>query len=303
MRRRDARNPTTPMPDAESGFPPLVLTFSASDPSGGAGMQADILTLASMGCHPLSVITAITVQDSLGVEAVMAIDADWVADQARCLLEDMPVDAFKIGVLGSVENIAAIAEIVSDYPDVPLILDPVLASGRGDELATEDMTRALRELLLPQTTILTPNSLELRRLAEAEEDDERTLEQYAAKLIETGCEYVLVTGTHENTPQVINTLYGRNGVVRTDSWPRLAGSFHGSGCTLASAIAAMLANGLDLPEAVREAQDYTWQSLKKAYRPGMGQFLPDRLFWARDEADAVDDEPEVTRVIDVRCSH
>ena len=292
------------MADAESGFPPLVLTFAASDPSGGAGMQADLLTLASMGCHPLSVITAITVQDSLGVEAVMAIDADWVADQARCLLEDMPVDAFKIGVLGSVENIAAIAEILSDYPDVPLILDPVLASGRGDELATEDMTRALRELLLPQTTILTPNTLELRRLAEAEEDDERTLEQYAAKLIETGCEYVLVTGTHENTPQVINTLYGRNGVVRTDSWPRLAGSFHGSGCTLAAAIAAMLANGLDLPEAVREAQDYTWQTLKKAYRPGMGQFLPDRLFWAREEeGDVGDDEPEVPRVAAVRGSH
>ena len=125
-----------------------------------------------MGCHPLSVVTAITVQDTLGVEGVLAIDADWVADQARCLLEDMPVDAFKIGVLGSVENIAAIAEIVSDYPDVPLILDPVLASGRGDELATDDMTHAMRELLLPQTTILTPNSLEVRRLADVDDDDE-----------------------------------------------------------------------------------------------------------------------------------
>ncbi len=190
------------MPDTEPGFPPLVLTFAASDPSGGAGMQADLLTLASMGCHPLSVITAITVQDSLGVEGVLAIDADWVADQARCLLEDMPVDAFKIGVLGSVENIAAIAEIVSDYPDVPLILDPVLASGRGDELANDEMTHALRELLLPQTTIVTPNSLEVRRLAEGEDDDERPLDACAARLIETGCEYVLVTGTHENTPQV-----------------------------------------------------------------------------------------------------
>ena len=160
------------MPDTEPGFPPIVLTFAASDPSGGAGMQADLLTLASMGCHPLSVITAITVQDTLGVEGVLAIDADWVADQARCLLEDMPVDAFKIGVLGSVENIAAIAEIVSDYPDVPLILDPVLASGRGDELATDDMMHALRELLLPQTTILTPNSLEVRRLAESDDDEE-----------------------------------------------------------------------------------------------------------------------------------
>ena len=136
-------------------------------------MQADILTLASMGCHPLSVVTAITVQDTRGVEGIQAIDAEWVADQARCLLEDMPVDAFKIGVLGSVENIAAIAEIVSDYPDVPLVLDPVLASGRGDELATDEMTDAMRELLLPQTTILTPNSLEARRLADVDDDDER----------------------------------------------------------------------------------------------------------------------------------
>ena len=291
------------MPESEQGFPPLVLTFAASDPSGGAGIQADLLTLASMGCHPLSVITAITVQDSAGVEGMLAIDADWVADQARCLLEDMPVDAFKIGVLGSVENIAAIAEIVSDYPDVPLILDPVLASGRGDELASDDMTHALRELLLPQTTIVTPNSLEVRRLAEAEEDEELTLEQCAARLIETGCEFVLVTGTHENTPQVVNTLYSKSGVVRSDTWPRLPGSFHGSGCTLASAIAAMLANGLDLPEAVREAQDYTWQTLKKAYRPGMGQLLPDRLFWAREEAEARGDEPEAPRAPDLRGSH
>src|SRR5207253_10724366 len=128
-------SPTAQDPD----FPPLVMTFAASDPSGGAGIQADILTLASMGCHPLSVLTAITVQDTAGVEGVQAIDAEWVADQARCLLEDMPVDVFKIGVLGSVENIAAIAEILSDYPDVPLILDPVLASGRGDELSSHDM--------------------------------------------------------------------------------------------------------------------------------------------------------------------
>src|SRR5882757_11128284 len=139
--------------DQDPDFPPLVLTFAASDPSGGAGIQADILTLASMGCHPLSVLTAITVQDTMGVEAVQPLDAEWVADQARCLLEDMPVDAFKIGVLGSVEIVAAIAEIVSDYPDVPLVLDPVLASGRGDAFATEAMTDAIRELLLPHTTI------------------------------------------------------------------------------------------------------------------------------------------------------
>jgi hydroxymethylpyrimidine/phosphomethylpyrimidine kinase len=276
--------------DQDPDFPPLVLTFAASDPSGGAGIQADILTLASMGCHPLSVITAITVQDTMGVEALQPIDADWVADQARCLLEDMPVDAFKIGALGSVENIAAIAEILSDYPDVPLVLDPVLASGRGDELASDEMLHALRELLLPQTTILTPNSMEARRLAESDEnDDEPSLSTCAQRLIETGCEFVLITGTHEPTAQVVNTLYGKVGVVRTDSWQRLPGSYHGSECTLASAIAAMLANGLELPDAVREAQDYTWHALQKAYRPGMGQFLPDRLFWARED----DAEPRV----------
>jgi len=221
---------------------------------------------------------------------VLAIDSDWVADQARALLEDMPVDAFKVGVLGSVENIAAIAEIVSDYPEVPLVLDPVLASGRGDELATEDMAQAMRELLLPQTTILTPNSMEARRLADLDDDD-ASLFDCAAKLVEAGSEYVLVTGTHEATAQVVNTLYGKSGIVRSDTWPRLPHKYHGSGCTLASAIAAMLANGLELAEAVREAQDYTWHALEKAYRPGMGQHLPDRLFWAREEHDAKSDEP------------
>ncbi|MEP6655935.1 MAG: hydroxymethylpyrimidine/phosphomethylpyrimidine kinase [Betaproteobacteria bacterium] len=291
------------MRDPDPDFPPIVLTFAASDPSGGAGLQADVLTLASMGCHPLSVLTAITVQDTMGVEGVQALDAEWVSDQARCLLEDMPVDAFKIGVLGSVENIAAIAEILADYPDVPLILDPVLASGRGDELASDEMTHALRELLLPQTTVLTPNSMEARRLAEGEDDEEPTLIVCAERLLAMGAEFVLVTGTHEQTPDVVNTLYGRGGIVRTDAWPRLPGNYHGSGCTLAAAIAATLANGLDVPEAVREAQEYTWNALKKAYRPGMGQFLPDRLFWAREVADTPGEAVDVARSPDARSNH
>jgi len=292
------------MPAAsELGFPPIVLTFAASDPSGGAGVQADILTIASMGCHPLSVLTAITVQDTLGVEGVLALDSEWVSDQARCLLEDMPVDAFKIGVLGSVENVTAIAEVLSDYPDVPVILDPVLASGRGDELANDQMTRAMRDLLLPLTTILTPNSIEARRLAETDDDDAPTLAVCAERLIAAGVEYVLVTGTHEPTPQVVNTLYAKSGIVRTDTWPRLPGTYHGSGCTLASAIAAMLGNGLEIPEAVREAQDYTWHALQKAYRPGMGQYLPDRLFWAREEAETRSDEAAPAPLPDVRGSH
>ena len=269
--------PTMPPPQL-----PIVLSFAATDPTGGAGIQADLLTLSSMGCHALTVITAITVQDTAGVEGVLPIEADWVSDQARVLLEDMPVVAFKIGLLGSVENCAAIAEIVSDYPDIPLILDPVLASGRGDEMATEDMIEAIREMLIPQTTIITPNSLEARRLADGGADEELPLADCAQRLLDLGCEYVLITGTHENTPLVVNTLYGSDGVIRADSWQRLQGSYHGSGCTLASAIAATLANGLDIPEAVREAQEYTWQTLNAGFRPGMGQYIPDRFFWARE---------------------
>ena len=284
--------------------PPVILSFAGSDPSSGAGIQADLLTIAALGCHPLSVITAITVQDTAGVEAIYVLDSEWVADQARALLEDMSVAVFKIGMLGSIENVAAIAEIVSDYPDVPLILDPVLASGRGDEMAGEEIILAIKELLLPQTTVLTPNSVEARRLAmfehdeedddgsspaadfDTEDEDDPDLDECARRLVELGAEYVLITGTHENTPKVVNTLYGENGkIVRADTWARLPGSYHGSGCTLASAIAASIANGLDVAEAVREAQEYTWNTLAAAFRPGMGQHIPDRFFWARAGAD------------------
>jgi hydroxymethylpyrimidine/phosphomethylpyrimidine kinase len=271
------------MPESLVALPPAVLTFAASDPTSGAGLQADILALASMGCHPLSVVTAITVQDTTGVESFMPIDPDWVADQARCILEDMLVAAFKMGVLGSTEIVTLVAEVVSDYPDIPLVLDPVLASGRGDEFASEEMIIAIRELLVPQSTVVTPNIPELRRLAEDDEGD-MDLAECAQHLLDAGCEYVLVTGTHDSTPDVVNTLYHRGGVLRSDTWQRLPGSFHGSGCTLASALAANLARGLDIADAVYEAQDYTWQALSKAYRPGMGQYIPDRLFWARENA-------------------
>ncbi len=260
------------------------MVFAATDPTGGAGLQADIMTLASMGCHPVSVVTAITIQDTTGVDEIQPIDGEWVADQARCILEDMPVAAFKIGVLGSLEAIAAVAEVVSDYPEIPLILDPVLASGRGDELASEEMLNAIRELLIPQTTIVTPNSIEARRLADNDSDgDNPDLAECARRILDSGCEYVLITGTHEHTGDVTNTLYNSEGVVRSDTWPRLPGTYHGSGCTLASALAATIANGVDIQEAVRDAQEYTWQSLKHAFRPGMGQHIPDRLFWARED--------------------
>ena len=274
--------------------PPIVLTFAATDPTGGAGLQADLLTLTSMGCHALSVVTAVTVQDTVGVEHYLSMDPELVADQARCLLEDMPVAAFKIGMVGSVAVVAAIAAVVADYPDVPLVFDPVLASGRGDELSDDDTRAALLDLLVPQTTILTPNSLEARHLANelSEEAGEASLLSCAELLLGTGCEYVLVTGTHEQTLKVTNTLYGSEGILRQDDWNRLPGSYHGSGCTLASAIAATLAHQMDISEGVRAAQEFVWESLRAGFRPGMGQYIPDRLFWARQSNDNNGADPD-----------
>jgi hydroxymethylpyrimidine/phosphomethylpyrimidine kinase len=285
------------MTHSRCNVPPCVLTFAATDPTGGAGIQADLLSYAGMGCHGLSVVTAVTVQDTAGVEAVFPMESDWLIDQARAVLEDMPVQAIKLGVLGSIENIAAIAEIVSDYPDIPLVMDPVLASGRGDEFSDEMMIEAMRDLLLPQVTVLTPNSVEARRLVltghdEADDDPENGLSSHhfslgaaAAALIEYGVGHVLITGTHEHTAQVINTLYGEGGVLRTDAWERLPGSYHGSGCTLASALAAALAQGMDLIQAVGAAQHFTWHSLAQGFKPGMGQAIPNRMFqfWSQEQ--------------------
>jgi hydroxymethylpyrimidine/phosphomethylpyrimidine kinase len=278
--------------------PPCVLTFAGTDPSSGAGLQADILTFASIGCHPLSVVTAITAQDTVGVEGVLAMDAEWVNDQARAILEDVQVSAFKLGLLGSVENVAVIAEIMADYPDIPLLIDPVLTSGRGDDLSSDEMMEAMIELLFPQATLITPNSIEARRLAFADNDNEialTSLDESAARLLAMGSEYVLITGTHERSPEVTNTLYGDNKLIKAYKWERLAGSYHGSGCTLTSAIAACMAHGLNIEEAVLEAQEFTWQTLKNGFRPGMGQYIPDRLFWARDEEDVIVTSGDVSK--------
>jgi hydroxymethylpyrimidine/phosphomethylpyrimidine kinase len=268
-------------------LPPKVMTFSATDPSGGAGLQADVLTLASLGCHPLSVTTGITVQDTVGVDSLMALGREWVNDQARSILEDMDVVIFKCGVLSSLENMTAVAEIVADYPNIPLIIDPVLASGRGDDLANADMLLAMTELLFPQSLLITPNSFEARRLVieDNEEFSSITIEECAERLRVMGCENTLITGTHEKTDSVINTLFDHQGQPTPFYWDRLPGNYHGSGCTLTSAIAGYYAQGLSLEVAVEEAQNFTWHTLNNAFKPGMGQSIPDRFFWRNDFKD------------------
>jgi hydroxymethylpyrimidine/phosphomethylpyrimidine kinase len=254
--------------------PPIVLTFAASDPTGGAGVQADLLTIGALGGHGLSVITALTAQDTSGVARILPVEPAWITEQARRVLADIPVAAFKAGVLGSAQNVRAVSEIVEQFPAVPFVVDPVLASGRGDPLAQDDAIEALRELIVPRATVLTPNSLEARRLADGAAD----LAECARRLLDRGCEYVLITGTHEAGAEVVNTLYDESGVVREDRWPRLPGEYHGSGCTLASALALRLAQGIEVPQAVREAQQFTWHALAAAFKPGAGQFLPNRFF-------------------------
>ncbi len=255
------------------------MVFAATDPTGGAGLQADVLTLASLGCHPVSVATAITVQDTHGVRDVFALDARWVELQARALLEDLPVAVVKIGVLASAETVAVVAALLAEHAKVPVVLDPVLASGRGEALASEAAVAALLQHLVPRATVLTPNSLEARRLAGDPACPD--LGACARRLISAGAAYVLITGTHEPDAEVVNMLYDASGVVHVARWPRLEGGYHGSGCTLASAIAAHVANGLQVPDAVSAAQEYTWHALAAGFRPGSGQALPNRFHGAR----------------------
>lgn len=255
---------------------PVVMAISGSDSTGGAGIQADIEALASMGCHAAPVITAVTVQDTQSFMGYEAVDQAILIQQARAVLEDMAVATIKVGMLGSLEIVEAVHTILSDYPEIPVVLDPVLAAGSGAELADDEITDAMVDLLLPMTTVLTPNSVEARRLA----PDADNLEACAHKLMDIGVEFVLITGTHERTPDVVNALYANGRLLDRFRWERLPGSYHGSGCTLASAIAGLLAHGTVPLNALHEAQEYTWETLKQGYRVGMGQLIPNRLFWA-----------------------
>lgn len=260
---------------------PIVMVFSGLDPTGGAGLSADIEALASMGCHVAPLATALTVQSTREASRFEATDSLLLVEQARTVLEDMPVQAFKIGMLANVKTVEVLHTLLSDYPEVPLVYDPVFSAGGGGELAEPDVIAAVANLLLPQTTVLTPNSVEARQLGPQGD----TLDACAQELLSLGCEFVLITGSHERTPQVENTLYGNFRRLDSWTWPRLPDSYHGSGCTLASAIAGLLAQGLEPFTAIHEAQEYTWETLKHGYRTGMGQLTPNRLFWARGDED------------------
>ncbi len=255
--------------------PPSILCLSGFDPSGGAGIQADIESIASMGGHAVPVITALTVQNTQDVSRYQSVEVQLFTEQVHKLLEDVSVKAIKIGMVGSLKIIESISTILKQYPDLPVIYDPVLAAGGGTNLTETGMLATIEELLLPHTTILTPNSPEARLLTNKNE-----LKDCGKKLMEQGCDAVLLTGAHENNEHVDNLWFHEGKYVETFSWDRLPHEYHGSGCTLASAIAALIAQGLDPFNAVNEAQDYSWNSLKHAYKISeKGQLIPNRFYW------------------------
>jgi hydroxymethylpyrimidine/phosphomethylpyrimidine kinase len=251
-----------------------VLVFSGSDPSGGAGMQADVQAIAALGAHPLSVLTSLTVQDNDRVYAVHPVPATLLTQQAQVLVEKIDIAAVKVGIVGNRANAEAIVEVIQQLrqtnPELPVVLDPVLASGHGDALALDDAVGTLAPLMA-LATLVTPNLPEATVLS----GGDRRTDSQAEALLAQGCRHVLIKGGHAHDDKVVNRWFS-GAEFRSWTWPRLAGSFHGSGCTLAAAIAALLASGKPMAEAIEDAQLYCHQALEHAYAIADGQLIPSR---------------------------
>ncbi len=274
-----------------AAHPPVVLCFSGNDPSGGAGISADIEALASLGCHCAPVITVLTVQDTTNVINYEIVDPDLIRAQAEAVLRDMPVSVIKIGMLADPAVATTIAEILRQHPDIPVVIDPVLAAGGGTDMAGDPFIKTLLKELLPLATLITPNAAEVRRLC----PEQASLDDAAEALLDLGIDHVLITGADEPTAIVMNTLYSIEYETETFHWERLPAMYHGSGCTLAASCAGLMAQGLNVFEACNEAQEFTYNALKEGYALGQGQWLPNRLFWAhgRDLDSDNDDEDSV----------
>ncbi len=253
--------------------PPTVLVLAGNDPSGGAGLCADIQALAAQGCHTAPIVTGLTVQNTCQVFDNTPLSGVQVAAQVQAVLADMPIAAIKIGLLGSLEIVEAIQAILLQYSSLPVILDPILAAGSGYSFTNTQVCQVIMDQLVPLLQIMTPNSEEARQLT-----GKSQLDAAAADLMEAGCPFVCITGTHENTEMVINTLYGQGKKLESWQWPRLPNQYHGSGCTFAASLAGLLAQGRSMSTAVYEAQHYTWHSLRYGYQAGQGQALPNRLY-------------------------
>lgn len=262
--------------------PACVMSFNASDATGAGGIAGDIATIAAMGAHALPVVATIVMRDTAEVFEQVTLEADAVTEQARGVLEDVTLSAWKVGFLGNAETVGAVAEVLSDYPDVPLVTYLPTLSWMDDEDEAQAYLDALRELVLPQTEVLVSNQKTLTDFLLPEWDAERppSARELAVAAGEHGASYVLVTGVQLPNNQVDNVLASPQGAITGEKFERFDTSFIGAGETLSAALAALLATGQELHLAVSEALAFLDQSLDAGFRPGMGNVVPDRFFWA-----------------------
>jgi hydroxymethylpyrimidine/phosphomethylpyrimidine kinase len=272
--------------EQEAPPPACVLCFNASDATGAGGLAGDIATVAAMGAHCLPVVTAIVLRDTAEAFEHSTLDADTVAEQARHILEDVPITAWKVGFLGSAEAVSAVAEVLSDYPDVPLVtyLPAVPWMDEDDQQSYHD---ALRELVLPQTAVLVGNHKTLTDFLLPDWDNERpaSARELAVAAAQAGAQQVLVTGVQLPSGYVDNVLANAQGPITGEKFERFETGFIGAGDTLAAALAALLSVGAEVHSAVSEALSFLDQSLDAGFRPGMGHVVPDRFFWALPPAE------------------
>lgn len=256
--------------------PPVVLSFGALDPTGGGGIQADIETAASLGCHCAPIATALCTSAGSDTSTTVPIDSTILIEQARSVLEDMAVTAIKIGFPGSVSTIETIHSILRDYPHIPVVMHPALSLWNHEDSDQSGLVDAIAELLLPQATVVSLSMAEVRQIA----PEADTLDASAQALINHGCELVLVTGTGQLEHKFQNSLYRAEGLVKHYQWEHTVPSSHNSASTLASGIGAYLAHNCHPISAVEQGQNYTWQTLVAARQLGSGDPVPYRFFWA-----------------------
>ena len=285
----DVPAPDTTDPNQEGVGPACVMTFNATDPTGAGGLAGDIATISAMGAHALPIVTAVVLRDTAEVFSHTPLDADTVVEQARSILEDVTIAAWKVGFLGSAEGVSAVAEVLSDYPDVPLVAYmPNLSWIEDDD--QQEYLDAFRELVLPQTELLVGNHQTLTDFLLPEWDADRPASprELAVAAAEHGTRFVLVTGVALPNQFIDNVLASSQGALTGEKFERFEAAFVGAGDTLAAALAALLASGTELHDAVGEALTFLDQALDAGFRPGMGNVLPDRFFWALP---AGEDEP------------
>ena len=281
--------------DSEDTVPASILVFNASDPSGAGGVTADALTIASVGSHPLPIVTGVYIRDTAEIFDHIALDEDTVAEQARAVLEDLSVQVIKVGFCGSPETLSTIAEIASDYGDVPVVAYMPNLSWWEDE-QIDNYLDAFRELMLPQTTLLVGNHNTLWRwlLPDWSSEKPPSARDIARAAADKGTPYTLVTGIRTPDQFMDNVLATPNSVMLSERLERFDAVFSGAGDTLSAALAGLLAAGTDLQVATTEALTYLDHSLDSGFRPGMGHVIPDRLFWAPQDDNDVESSDEAS---------